>query len=169
MKNRRTLTHLISAAVWVLGLQVAAAQDVSPAKAAPPTKAVEQMEAGEPRANTSTVTPSVETAPVPTNSETAPVPDTAKKAAKAPKLAKSTKAMDRIDLDTTTITGNRELPKVMYVVPWKKSDIGDLVGRPMNSLLDEVLAPVDRDVFRREVRYYKAVKGGAGQNGAAGP
>jgi hypothetical protein len=57
----------------------------------------------------------------------------------------------------------------MYVVPWKKSDIGDLVGKPINSLLDEVLAPVDRDVFRREVTYYNAVNAGAGQNTAKPP
>jgi hypothetical protein len=42
----------------------------------------------------------------------------------------------------------------MYVVPWKL-DLGDLVGRPVNSL-DEVLQPVDRDVFKRENRYYDA-------------
>jgi hypothetical protein len=36
----------------------------------------------------------------------------------------------------------------------------------MNSLLDEVLAPVDRDVFRREVTYYNAVNAKAGQNTA---
>jgi hypothetical protein len=67
------------------------------------------------------------------------------------------KAMDRLELEATTITGNRELPKVMYVVPWKKADLGDLKGRPPNSLLDEVLAPVDRDVFRREVAYFGAL------------
>ena len=66
-------------------------------------------------------------------------------------------AMDRLELEATTITGNRELPKVMYVVPWKKADLGDLKGRPPNSLLDEVLAPVDRDVFRREVAYFGAL------------
>ena len=37
-------------------------------------------------------------------------------------------AADRVDLDTTTITGNRELPKVLYIVPWKRSDIGMLLG-----------------------------------------
>jgi hypothetical protein len=73
------------------------------------------------------------------------------------------KRIDRVDLDTTTVTGNRELPKVMYVVPWKKSDIGDLTGKPMNSLLDEVLAPVDRDVFRREVSYFHAVSAPSAQ------
>lgn len=65
--------------------------------------------------------------------------------------------MDRLDLETTEITGNRELPKVLYIVPWKRSDLGDLIGRPVNSLLDEVLQPVDRDVFRRENRYYRAL------------
>ncbi len=65
--------------------------------------------------------------------------------------------MDRLELDTTAITGNRELPKVMYVVPWKRADLGDLSGKPANSLLDEALAPVDRTVFRREVKYFGAV------------
>jgi hypothetical protein len=73
------------------------------------------------------------------------------------KSAKTGKAMDRIDLDTTQITGNKELPKVMYVVPWKRADLGDLTGKPANSLVDEVLQPVDRDVFNREERYYHTV------------
>lgn len=68
---------------------------------------------------------------------------------------------DRIELDTTQISGNRELPKVMYVVPWRKADPGEFAGRPPNSLLDEALAPVDRDVFRRQNRYYSALQGGA--------
>ncbi len=79
---------------------------------------------------------------------------------------------DRLELDTTQITGNRELPKVLYVVPWKRSDLGDLAGRPANSLLDEVLAPVDRDVFRRQNRYYQALKpdsaGGSKAGGTEG-
>jgi hypothetical protein len=76
------------------------------------------------------------------------------------------KAVDRLELDTTQITGNRELPKVLYIVPWKRSDLGDLVGKPVNSLLDEVLTPVDRDVFQRENRYYRALTPGAVENDA---
>jgi hypothetical protein len=68
------------------------------------------------------------------------------------------KAEDHLQLDTTDITGNQELPKVLYIVPWKRSDLGDLLGKPANSLLDEVLEPVDRDVFKRENRYYDALK-----------
>jgi len=68
------------------------------------------------------------------------------------------KGPDRLQLDATEITGNRELPKVLYIVPWKRSDLGDLTGRPVNSLLDEVLQPLDRDVFQRENRYYNGLK-----------
>jgi len=64
-----------------------------------------------------------------------------------------TLAQDRADIERTQIIGNRELPKVLYIVPWKKPLQGDLSGRPPGGVLDEVLAPVDRDVFRRQVRY----------------
>ena len=62
---------------------------------------------------------------------------------------------DRAEIDPTKIIGNRELPKVLYIVPWKKPLPGDLAGRPPVSVVDEALAPVDRDVFRRQVRYDK--------------
>jgi len=62
-------------------------------------------------------------------------------------------AQDRAEIDRTQIIGNRELPKVLYIVPWKKPVPGDLSSRPLDSVLDEALAPVDRDVFRRQVRY----------------
>jgi hypothetical protein len=73
---------------------------------------------------------------------------------------------DRLDLDTTSVTGNQELPKVLYIVPWKDADAGDLAGKPVQSLLDEVLAPIDREVFQRQIRYFEqlhAADGGAAQ------
>jgi hypothetical protein len=66
--------------------------------------------------------------------------------------------MDHLELDPTAITGNRELPKVMVIVPWKRAELGDLTGKPANSLLNEVLEPVDREVFRRELRYFEALE-----------
>jgi len=61
---------------------------------------------------------------------------------------------DVLQLDSSAVTGNQELPKVLYIVPWKHAGVGDLAGRPVNSLLDEVLAPIDREVFQRQVRYF---------------
>lgn len=77
--------------------------------------------------------------------------------AKTP-AADAPRTMDHLELDPTAITGNRELPKVMVIVPWKRADLGDLSGRPANSLLNEVLEPVDREVFRRELRYFEALE-----------
>src|SRR5262245_47105410 len=78
----------------------------------------------------------------------APTKKTAEKAQEPAKPAAA--ATERVELDTTQITGNRELPRVLYVVPWKRADLGELSGKPTRSLLDEVLAPVDRDVFQRQ-------------------
>jgi hypothetical protein len=62
-------------------------------------------------------------------------------------------AQDHADIDKSQIIGNRELPKVLYIVPWKKPVPGDLSGKPLKSVIDEALSPVDKDVFKREVKY----------------
>jgi hypothetical protein len=72
--------------------------------------------------------------------------------------AGAARAEDRADLDRTQIIGNRELPKVLYIVPWKKPLPGELAGRPTVSVLDEALAPVDRDVFRRQIQYDNVIR-----------
>jgi hypothetical protein len=159
-----------------------AAQAPVAAPAKPP-KATAQSEAGEPRANTSRPAALQSEAGEPRASTSRPAAAQSEAAeprastSKAPPAAtrpsgvagqKAPGASDRLQLGTATVTGDREQPKVMYIVPWKKSDIGDLAGKPMNSLVDEILAPVDRDVFKREVGYYKAVQTDASQNGAPG-
>lgn len=75
----------------------------------------------------------------------------------APSRAKG--AVDRLQLDPTAITGNRELPKVMNIVPWKAAEPPGGPDRPLNSLVEEVLSPLDRDEFRREIAYYRDLTG----------
>ena len=72
----------------------------------------------------------------------------------APAPKRGERAMDHLDLDSTAVTGNRELPKVMSIVPWKSAEPSAGPDRPMNSLIEEVLSPVDRDEFRREITYF---------------
>lgn len=104
-----------------------------------------------PRSESASAGPAVSTDPAPAASQSS--------GQKAP-AATGRRTNDRLELNTTIVTGNRELPKVMYIVPWKKADIGELPAQPFNTLLDEALTPVDRDVFRREVTYYGAVSAG---------
>ena len=62
-------------------------------------------------------------------------------------------AADRVELEGTSIIGNRELPKVLYIAPWKKPYMSEL-GRPVNSLINDALAPIERDVMTRTIRYH---------------
>jgi len=161
----------------VLGVPclASAQQAATPAKPAADSRAIPRPDELEPGVNTTTAAapaaPAATAAPgsAPTAAPAGPAAS-APAVAPAPKpasasqsaaVAKTTprKGPDRMELDTTDITGNRELPKVLYIVPWKRSDLGDVVGRPVNSLLDEVLQPLDRDVFQRENRYYDALPG----------
>jgi len=69
------------------------------------------------------------------------------------------KAEDK-QMSGISILGNQEAPKSLVIVPWKSSEIGAGVGLA-NSLNDRA-APVDRDVFARQLRYYAIRVGGAG-------
>lgn len=87
--------------------------------------------------------------------------------------ASSTKAtavrvLDRLDLDTSKITGTRELPKVLAIVPWKSDEPGPGVDQGYSTLVDEALRGVDRDVFRTETRYFEVVAAGK-RDAASGP
>lgn len=172
-----------SATAWIALGNLAAAQETPPAtpssgasqSTAP--KSTAQADAGEPRANTSPPAPdgpsgaSAKAASAPGTPPTTGKPAAgARPDARTPKAAGQRRpgAVDRLELNTATVTGDREQPKVMYIVPWKSSDIGDLSGKPMNSLLDEALAPVDRDEFKREVVYFEVVKADRSQNGTSG-
>jgi hypothetical protein len=93
-------------------------------------------------------------------SEATAPPQTPAPATEAPAVvARAGRGTDSLDLGTTSITGNQELPKVLYIVPWKRSDLGDHVGRPVNTLLDEVLEPIDPEVFERHLDYYETLHG----------
>ena len=69
-------------------------------------------------------------------------------------LASSAFSADRLELDKANIQGASELPKVLYIVPWKKAEIGDKPIK-VNRMVDEVLSPVDRDVLKRQVKFYE--------------
>jgi len=60
---------------------------------------------------------------------------------------------DEKALDGMSILGNQEAPKALVIVPWKSSELGDVLG--VAPLLDDSKAPVDREVFLRSLHYYE--------------
>ena len=169
--------------VFVLGATLAWSQQPGSPVASPPTPRVAPAASIEPGVDTSAPrTPMTMPAVAP---RLAPVSDPAtttsaardSSAGTTPALAarRGGRAMDRVNLDASQITGNRELPRVLYIVPWRAPAAGDIEGRPVNSLLYELTKPVDREVFRRENRYFDALQvtagaaAGASAPGAAPP
>jgi hypothetical protein len=149
----------IAIAVALLFTMTAGAQQSSSPQRRAPLANVEDLEpavdVSAPRVAVATPAAAPTVTPVAT-----PVPPTPPAPAQATAAERPVpRVMDSLDLGTTSITGNAELPKVLYIVPWKKSDLGDLVGRPVNTLLDEVLAPVDPAVFERHLSYYDSLYG----------
>jgi hypothetical protein len=66
-------------------------------------------------------------------------------------------AQEELQLDGMAVVGNRELPKALFIVPWKTPEAAMAPDRPVNTLINDVLQPVDPDVFRRKLEYFETV------------
>lgn len=66
---------------------------------------------------------------------------------------------DRLELENTAIVGSRELPKVLYIVPWKESRMGTLAGVSEKGSFKDSMTVLDRDVFLRELQYFDVLHG----------
>ena len=91
----------------------------------------------------------------------------ATKPAEAPKAVKGFPAVgaagagnasDRSSDLTTNVVGSQEAPTVLNVVPWKDKEVKIEKKSPTTSILNQVLQPLDRDVLRREVQYFRSLQ-----------
>ena len=64
---------------------------------------------------------------------------------------------DRLDMEGTSIIGNKESPKILYIVPWKPAQRIDTQAPPVVSILDRPLQQLDRNEFRRQVKFHRKV------------
>ncbi|WP_289155326.1 hypothetical protein [Porticoccus sp. W117] len=65
---------------------------------------------------------------------------------------KTAKADSAIVTLQSTITGNREQPKVLYIVPWQAPDGPESLRQGFQSDLDELFQPVERNEFLRQLK-----------------
>jgi len=57
-----------------------------------------------------------------------------------------------IELEST-FKGNQEQPKVLYIVPWQKVAAPEAFYQPLESLVDESFELLNRDEFRRVIKF----------------
>jgi hypothetical protein len=76
-------------------------------------------------------------------------------------------AEQRLDLQGATIVGDRELPKVLYIVPWRSPFESDVKDAAPVSLAAPEFLPLDRDEFRRTLDYQGAVRTNRSWRGVA--
>jgi hypothetical protein len=58
-----------------------------------------------------------------------------------------------------SILGNQEAPKALVIVPWKQSELGNVLG--ISTMLDDSRLPIDKEVFMRMLSYYEIRSGTA--------
>lgn len=58
-----------------------------------------------------------------------------------------------VNISGTSIIGNKELPKSLFIVPWKNAEVGD--NTTLSDTLGDTETVVDRQVFLREIQYYE--------------
>ena len=61
----------------------------------------------------------------------------------------------------STFQGNREQPRVLYIVPWQQPDGPPELERPISGDIDQLFEPIDRTSFQRELKYIKFLQEGA--------
>ncbi len=72
----------------------------------------------------------------------------------------------RPDPSAEPVAGEEELPKVLYIVPWKEIDAAATMPPPPAGRDESSLLPLDRDSVRRQLRYRD---GGKNRQAGDGP
>ena len=57
----------------------------------------------------------------------------------------------------STITGNQEQPRVMYIVPWDQPGGSGIEPTFQRNITRELFAPIDREEYRRRMTYRQTI------------
>jgi hypothetical protein len=65
-------------------------------------------------------------------------------------------AQDKIEMELTVVKGNKELPKVLYIVPWKRLADGNIQQKlVLHSLFEDAFDPIEPHAFEQYVEDYR--------------
>lgn len=63
-----------------------------------------------------------------------------------------------INMQGLSIIGNKELPNILYILPWKSADLPEMVELPLSSLINNALQVIDRKTILRQQQYRKIIQ-----------
>ena len=69
--------------------------------------------------------------------------------------ASAAPAEDKIYLDETVISGNQELPRVLYILPWREHSANPVAVKAPALVTKNTIRTVNRTEFRRQLNVYK--------------
>ncbi len=75
-------------------------------------------------------------------------------------MATALNAQEKVLNLESTVQGNREQPRVLYIVPWQQPGGPPELARPIDGELDQLFEPIDRTSFQRELKYIKFLQDG---------
>lgn len=65
-------------------------------------------------------------------------------------------AEEKMRLEVSVIKGNKELPKVLYIVPWKRLPNENIKQKlTLHTLFDGAFDPIDPESFQQKIKNYK--------------
>ncbi len=73
-------------------------------------------------------------------------------------IAFSTSAQEAMVTLESSVVGNQEQPKVLYIVPWKSPGTSADLYQPVNSQLSAIFDHVERSELRRQMHYLDLFK-----------
>src|SRR6056297_2585520 len=65
-------------------------------------------------------------------------------------------AEENITMDSLQVIGNKEMPNILYILPWQTAQLPTMVELPLSGLIQDALQPVDRESILRR-KYYQEV------------
>lgn len=77
--------------------------------------------------------------------------------------ASSTLAQEAVVTLRSTVTGNQEQPKVMYLLPWQQREPTEFEYTPDQGLTQDLFTRIDRTEFLRELNYRSQLANPAAQ------
>lgn len=76
----------------------------------------------------------------------------------APAVALGAEAGETVNLDETVISGNQELPKVLYILPWREVEGVPVPAAAPDLSQDYVLRPVFPHEYRQRMAYRRLLE-----------